>query len=1378
LSGSTFVEGDLLPLRPSDEESDKRDATEVLKLPEGDDELLDECKPVKVLRGPTRPTKLELEEHEHSHIPFRSWCPHCMRGKSKASGHRSSNGAREKPIVSIDYAFLGVSKGTSREDRIRLESEAVAAGHTPTLVMFDSESRGIYAYAVTRKGYDERLCRQVVNDLDNLGYKDIVLKSDQEPAIINLVEIIKANWNGNAVLENSPVRESEANGAVERAIQTWEGQVRCMKDALEHRLQTEIPPDHAIMTWIVEYAASLMRRSLVSMDGRTPYEKIKGRPSRRSLSVFGERVWYRPSHGRSKTLDYVLEEGIFLGVQDRSDEVLIGTVNGVVKCRDIRRQAEDRRWDKDAVLAICVTPSQPTEGSEDMRVKTYISPGLDDASVPLPPAHDRTGQGSRRVKLLRQDFERAGLTIGCNGCKAMSRRAAGAVNHSEACRARVQADMAKYPDAAARIAQANARIDDDQMIADEVTTTTKKARFLSKTDDDANAKKVKRVRFLDGPDATIPVVDVHARSTSGDTQMQPSSSEPRATAHALEASAQALASSQSAAVSSSSSSNSQQGSQEPHATEHALEAPARSTNDADISMEDQHERMMRRRLSAATAPASVEGEQGMDIDCLTIDGSITRGNTACTDTVDFSTWDFSSLKHRNAASKLLADIKPGLIIGEELKQHNISREDALRNFDSKIKHAEFLSTLYSQQSNRGLYYLHIVFSDSKSSSAGISQMTDLETCPRHQQVRLNNLVISTNSDAVAQSYIAQDKEYTAALIDETSERRKHRARWSDDEDAMEAILELNQCDDDSDDYYEMTAWDDVKDVALDINKVRKARATEMTYVKKRNVYKYASIAHAKSLGQTIIGTRWIDTNKGDATTENYRSRLVAQEFKNKAISALFAATPPLESLRILLAIFTSEVYDVNGAEKPTEGPERIGAKLIDISRAHFYAPAQRDIFIQLPAEDPRHGEPDVCGQLLQSLYGTRDASSNWEREYSRALISGGFVKGIASPCHFWHHGWDVRLLVHGDDFFTVGPMRGLDKFERYMRDTYECKVQTIGMGEKDAKELRILGRAVSIEQGGILYEADQRHVEAVCAALNIAHSNPCTSPSEREAGPKGEASRNRARRLGEPLQARVVNDTEEELDSDGKTAYQSLSARLNFLSMDRADLQFAVKELMRKMSSPTAADLRALKRVARYIVGAPRVAQLFRWQRRPNKLVVYGDSDFAGCQTTRKSTSGGAAMWGLNTLKTWSKTQSVVALSTGEAELGAIVKSSTEALGLKSLLSDFGIWVVLAVKSDASAAIGMVKRQGLGKVRHLAVADLWIQQRRATGEIHYEKTDGLTNPADMMTKSVGGDKISQFLVSLGFQKRGGRHRLTPALADSAYSSDSFGDFGK
>ena len=91
----------------------------------------------------------------------------------------------------------------------------------------------------------------------------------------------------------------------------------------------------------------------------------------------------------------------------------------------------------------------------------------------------------------------------------------------------------------------------------------------------------------------------------------------------------------------------------------------------------------------------------------------------------------------------------------------------------------------------------------------------------------------------------------------------------------------------------------------------------------------------------------------------------------------------------------------------------------------------------------------------------------------------------------------------------------------------------------------------------------------------------------------------------------------------------------------------------------------------------------------------------------------------MTALETWSKTQLVIALSTGEAELAAIVKGWTEALGVKSLLADFGVRIRLKICSDASAAIGMVSREGFGKVRHLAVADLWVQSKRASGAVQW-----------------------------------------------------------
>ena len=70
----------------------------------------------------------------------------------------------------------------------------------------------------------------------------------------------------------------------------------------------------------------------------------------------------------------------------------------------------------------------------------------------------------------------------------------------------------------------------------------------------------------------------------------------------------------------------------------------------------------------------------------------------------------------------------------------------------------------------------------------------------------------------------------------------------------------------------------------------------------------------------------------------------------------------------------------------------------------------------------------------------------------------------------------------------------------------------------------------------------------------------------------------------------------------------------------------------------------------------------------------------------------------------------ILALSSGESELGALVKGCTEGLGLQSLLQDFDITVQVKIRSDSTAAIGMVRRLGLGRVRHLATADLWVQQ--------------------------------------------------------------------
>lgn len=139
------------------------------------------------------------------------------------------------------------------------------------------------------------------------------------------------------------------------------------------------------------------------------------------------------------------------------------------------------------------------------------------------------------------------------------------------------------------------------------------------------------------------------------------------------------------------------------------------------------------------------------------------------------------------------------------------------------------------------------------------------------------------------------------------------------------------------------------------------------------------------------------------------------------------------------------------------------------------------------------------------------------------------------------------------------------------------------------------------------------------------------------------------------------SDAEEEMKLEGREAskYRALAARSNYLAADRADIEYAAKEVCKGMSAPTKSDERKLRRMVRYLVDRRRVVSVFNLQQAGHDLKGYSDSDWAGCRRTAKSTSGGAVLRGGHCLKTWSSTQKNITLSSGEAEVVAAVKMST-----------------------------------------------------------------------------------------------------------------------
>ena len=136
-------------------------------------------------------------------------------------------------------------------------------------------------------------------------------------------------------------------------------------------------------------------------------------------------------------------------------------------------------------------------------------------------------------------------------------------------------------------------------------------------------------------------------------------------------------------------------------------------------------------------------------------------------------------------------------------------------------------------------------------------------------------------------------------------------------------------------------------------------------------------------------------------------------------------------------------------------------------------------------------------------------------------------------------------------------------------------------------------------------------------------------------------------------------------------------------------------------------------------------------------------------------------MFGSHAVKSWSTTQQVIALSSGEAEYYSMVRGGSMGLGVRAMVRDLGVSIGVNIKTDASAAKGIASRKGLGKVRHIDVSQLWLQDKVSKGEIVIAKVSTHVNLADAMTKHVDSGKLNSHMSAVGLAIVQLRHELMP-----------------
>ena len=254
---------------------------------ECEDEGTGEGRVIKSQKIFCQPSRQEWDDHMRTHIPFRKWCPYCVRGKCVSGAHRRTQKSeeeleREVPVISVDN--MGPK---SREDK------SAKIDSLPILVGVDRKSKWVFAHMVPSKGLDPHAVKMMSREIRLSGYSRMVLKSDQEPSILALLEAVKRE-KGEAVeltgkemkkssvelqilSEESPVGEHPSNGEAESAIKSVQSQTRTMRLALQARYKSKIRTDHPIMPWLVHHSALLIDICRVGTDGCTPYERRKGK---------------------------------------------------------------------------------------------------------------------------------------------------------------------------------------------------------------------------------------------------------------------------------------------------------------------------------------------------------------------------------------------------------------------------------------------------------------------------------------------------------------------------------------------------------------------------------------------------------------------------------------------------------------------------------------------------------------------------------------------------------------------------------------------------------------------------------------------------------------------------------------------------------------------------------------------------------------------------------------------------------------------------------------------------------------------------------------------------------------------------------------------
>ncbi|SGY34669.1 BQ5605_C002g01665 [Microbotryum silenes-dioicae] len=464
-------------------------------------------------------------------------------------------------------------------------------------------------------------------------------------------------------------------------------------------------------------------------------------------------------------------------------------------------------------------------------------------------------------------------------------------------------------------------------------------------------------------------------------------------------------------------------------------------------------------------------------------------------------------------------------------------------------------------------------------------------------------------------------------------------------------------------------------------------------------------------GAIVIGSMWVLLVKRNAEGQivKYKARLVArgdmQRRRGVHINS-FSPTGRAASHRLLLALAVENEWET---------------RQFDVSSAYLNGNlGGTEIYMRLPGGD--------IVRLQRALYGLVQAGREWYKVFTEWILSIGFTRTDSDHAVFVRKEGDRRsfLSIHVDDGLLTGD-GDLDGVLCQLKARFEAR-------STDEASF-FLGQSIRREGKTGAAIVNQGHfVDAILEEHHMANASPRPTPL---AAPS--TLRNRADSGFDPA----------------SIPYRAIVGKLLYLSgTTRPDIAFAVSKAARFCNDFTAEHWEALKHILRYLVGTRNFGIRYQKSFQPMSAILEGfvDADHGADPVTRRSVSGYVFMCAGGAISWVAKRQTLVTLSSTEAEYVAMSYAAREGIWLRRLLADLGFeqTAPTRLRGDNQSAITLAKHPAFhARTKHIGIHFHFIRDHIAEGTIEMVWVPTGTMAADVLTKGLGTQKHYQFVHAMG-----------------------------